>query len=170
MLFQSAHAWKKPQAYHRDHVQGFAMFSQNEPYSECQYYFFADETYSNVQPFRTKFTNTSQVAAHIVSEQKQKPPGSLAVGTCNSIGHQWRSAPWGGTEVPVVSSSEKLVPYIYIYSYLFKQASACQPPTREICCIGPGIMDSREKELYIMLDIMYYIYVYLNMFMYILKA
>ena len=30
-------------------------------------------------------------------------------------------------------------------------------------------MDSREKELYIMLDIMY-IYVYLNMFMYILKA
>ena len=31
-------------------------------------------------------------------------------------------------------------------------------------------MDSREKELYIMLDIMYYIYVYLNMFMYILKA
>ena len=56
------------------------------------------------------------------------------------------------------------------FSRLFKQASACQPPTREICCIGPGIMDSREKELYIMLDIMYYIYVYLNMFMYILKA
>ena len=56
---------------------------------------------------------------------------------------------------------------------LFKQASACQPPTREICCIGPGIVDSWEKELYIMLDIMYiyiYIYIYLNIFMYILKA
>ena len=26
--------------------------------------------------------------------------------------------------------------------FLFKQASACQPPTREICCIGPGIVDS----------------------------
>ena len=35
-----------------------------------------------------KFTSTSQVAAHIVSEQKQKPPGSLTVGTCNSIGHR----------------------------------------------------------------------------------
>ena len=23
-----------------------------------------------------------------------------------------------------------------------KQASACQPPTREICCIGPGVVDS----------------------------
>ena len=59
---------------------------------------------------------------------------------------------------------------VYIYIYYIKQASACQPPTRGICCIGPGIMDSREKELYIMLDIMYYIYVYLNMVMYILKA
>ena len=54
------------------------------------------------------------------------------------------------------------------WSEIFKQASACQPPTREICCIGPRIVDSWEKELYIMLDIMY-IYVYLNMFMYILK-
>ena len=45
--------------------------------------------------------------------------------------------------------------------YIFKQASACQPPTREICCIGPGIVDSWEKELYIMLDIMY-IYIYLH--------
>ena len=44
--------------------------------------------------------------------------------------------------------------------YIFKQASACQPPTREICCIGPGIVDSWEKELYIMLDIMY-IYMYI---------
>ena len=31
----------------------------------------------------------------------------------------------------------------------FKQASACQPPTREICCIGPGIVDSEELDLYI---------------------
>ena len=48
---------------------------------------------------------------------------------------------------------------------LFKQASACQPPTREICCIGPGIVDSWEKELYIMLDIMYlniYIYIHIS--------
>ena len=56
---------------------------------------------------------------------------------------------------------------IYIMYYidicnipLFKQASACQPPTREICCIGPGIVDSWEKELYIMLDIMC-IYIYI---------
>ena len=32
----------------------------------------------------------------------------------------------------------------------FKQASACQPPPREICCIGPGIVDSVEQDLYIM--------------------
>ena len=50
---------------------------------------------------------------------------------------------------------------------LFKQASACQPPTREICCIGPGIMDSREKELYIMLDIMYYIYICISKYVYV---
>ena len=50
------------------------------------------------------------------------------------------------------------------YCIPFKQASACQPPTREICCIGPGIVDSWEKELYIILDIMYiymYIYIYI---------
>ena len=52
--------------------------------------------------------------------------------------------------------------------YLFKQASACQPPTREICCIGPGIMDSREKELYIMLDIMYiYICIHISKYVYV---
>ena len=51
---------------------------------------------------------------------------------------------------------------ISTYVDIFKQASACQPPTREICCIGPGIVDSWEKELYIMLDIMYiYIYTYI---------
>ena len=52
----------------------------------------------------------------------------------------------------------------------FKQASACQPPTREICCIGPGIVDSWEKELYIMLDIMYiymYIYIYISKYIYV---
>ena len=48
----------------------------------------------------------------------------------------------------------------------FKQASACQPPTREICCIGPGIMDSWEKELYIMLDIMY-IYICISKYVYV---
>ena len=48
-----------------------------------------------------------------------------------------------------------------------KQASACQPPTREICCIGPGSVDSWEKEVYIVLDIMY---IYIYIFMYILKA
>ena len=51
---------------------------------------------------------------------------------------------------------------------LFKQASACQPPTREICCIGPGIVDSWEKELYIMLDIMYiYIYLHISKYIYV---
>ena len=50
--------------------------------------------------------------------------------------------------------------------FLFKQASACQPPTREICCIGPGIVDSWEKELYIMMDIMY-IYIYISKFIYV---
>ena len=46
----------------------------------------------------------------------------------------------------------------------FKQASACQPPTREICCIGPGIVE----ELY---NAGYNVYIiYLNIFMYILKA
>ena len=34
-------------------------------------------------------------------------------------------------------------------SHIFKQASACQPPTREICCIGPGIVDGVEQDLYI---------------------
>ena len=38
---------------------------------------------------------------------------------------------------------------------LFKQASACQPPTREICCIGPGIVDSVEQDLYIMFTYKY---------------
>ena len=37
----------------------------------------------------------------------------------------------------------------------FKQASACQPPTREICCIGPGIVDSVEQDLYIMFTYKY---------------
>ena len=51
---------------------------------------------------------------------------------------------------------------------IFKQASACQPPTREICCIGPGIVDSWEKELYIMLDIMYiYMYIYIYKYIYV---
>ena len=51
---------------------------------------------------------------------------------------------------------------------IFKQASACQPPTREICCIGPGIVDSWEKELYIMLDIMCtYIYIYISKYIYV---
>ena len=36
--------------------------------------------------------------------------------------------------------------YIFVLN-LFKQASACQPPTREICCIGPGIVDSVELDL-----------------------
>ena len=30
----------------------------------------------------------------------------------------------------------------FAWIYMFKQATACQPPTREICCIGPGIVDS----------------------------
>ena len=37
----------------------------------------------------------------------------------------------------------------------FKQASACQPPTREICCIGPGIVDSVEQDLYMMFKYRY---------------
>ena len=37
----------------------------------------------------------------------------------------------------------------------FKQASACQPPTGEICCIGPGIVDSVEQDLYIMFKYRY---------------
>ena len=45
--------------------------------------------------------------------------------------------------------------------WVFKQASACQPPTREICCIGPGIVDSVEQDLYIM---------YTYKYRYILKA
>ena len=78
-----------------------------------------------------KFTSTSQVAAHIVSEQKQKPPvltlfrsnnknpsGSLTVGTCNSIAHQWRSASWGGTEDPVVSTSCAVKNWSLIYIYI----------------------------------------------------
>ena len=36
----------------------------------------------------------------------------------------------------------KLQICVYIYILIFKQASACQPPTREICCIGPGIVDN----------------------------
>ena len=47
-----------------------------------------------------------------------------------------------------------------------KQASACQPPTREICCIGPGVVDSWEKELYIMLDTMY-LYIYISKYIYV---
>ena len=37
----------------------------------------------------------------------------------------------------------------------FKQASACQPPTREIRCIGSGIVDSVEQDLHI-------VYTYIN--------
>ena len=45
--------------------------------------------------------------------------------------------------IPKTAGASRLRIYIYIYSYIiFKQASACQPPTREICCIGPGIVDS----------------------------
>ena len=38
---------------------------------------------------------------------------------------------------------------------VFKQASACQPPTREICCIGPGIVDSVGQDLYLMFKYRY---------------
>ena len=41
----------------------------------------------------------------------------------------------------------------------FKQASACQPPTREIRCIGSGIVDSVEQDLYIM-----YTYIIIGIF------
>ena len=45
---------------------------------------------------------------------------------------------------------------LHFYTFLiFKQASACQPPTREICCIGPGIVDSVEQDLYIMFTYKY---------------
>ena len=37
----------------------------------------------------------------------------------------------------------------------FKQASPCQPPTRQICCIGPGIVDSVEQDLYIVFTYKY---------------
>lgn len=110
------------QPYHRVHVQGFAMFSQNELFSVCQYYFCAYETCSNVQPLYNhvglKFTNTLQVAAHIVSEQKQKPSGSLTVGNCNFRGHRRCPASWGGTEDPVVSTSWAVKNGSLIYTVL----------------------------------------------------
>ena len=31
-----------------------------------------------------------------------------------------------------------------VYFNIFKQASACQPPTREICCIGLWIAEKRN--------------------------
>ena len=45
----------------------------------------------------------------------------------------------------------------------FKQASACQPPTREICCIGPGIVEELYNagyNVYVYIYISKYIYVY----------
>ena len=139
---QSAHAWKKPQAYHRDHVQGFAMFSQNEPYSECQYYFFADETYSNVQPFRTEIhkhissrcshcfgtkTFRTEIHKHISSRcshcfgTKTKTTG---ISDCRHLQFHWSSMMFSTVRRNRSSGgfnqfrSEKLVPYIYIVIYL----------------------------------------------------
>ena len=43
----------------------------------------------------------------------------------------------------------------FFLQLIFKQASACQPPTREICCIGPGIVDSVEQDLFIMFTYKY---------------
>ena len=114
---QSAHAWKKPQAYHRDHVQGFAMFSQNEPYSECQYYFFADETYSNVQPFRTEVhKHISSRCSHCFGT-KTKTTG---ISDCRHLQFHWSSMTFSIVRRNRRSGgfnqlrSEKLVPYIYI--------------------------------------------------------
>ena len=95
--------------------------TQNVSITFAQY-----ETYSNVQPLYNhlglKFTSTSQVAAHIVSEQEQKPTG---ISDCRHLQFHWSSMTFSTVRRNRSSGgfnqfrSEKLVPYIYIYSYLF---------------------------------------------------
>ena len=60
-----------------------------------------------------------------------------------------------GDKVKLFLNMDIWIKQTFLLQLIFKQASACQPPTREICCIGPGIVDSVEQDLFIMFTYKY---------------